>query len=155
MIDRCDETLLGKHILRLEAELKRPVLKKHLGKTAMETNYKILSSAAKTAPKVIQWYMDRLQPKGEIVRYKDAVELINSNEMKTKTRDRILYLLRKTSDSENLSAALKKMQKKYRLTNSQCNTVLKKINKLGISPITLRNDSDFNVLPFILYYIER
>ena len=68
MIDRCDETLLGKHILRLEAELKRPVLKKHLGKTAMETNYKILSSAAKTAPKVIQWYMDRLRPKGEIVR---------------------------------------------------------------------------------------
>ena len=32
MINRCDETLLGKHILRLEAELKRPTLKNILEK---------------------------------------------------------------------------------------------------------------------------
>ena len=110
MIDRCDDTLLDKHILRLEAELKRPALKKHLGKTAMETNYKILSSAAKNARNVIRWYIDRLQPRGNTIRYEDAVDLISSTKMKAKTRERMLYLLRKASDSDDLSSALKKMQ---------------------------------------------
>ena len=94
--------------------------------------------------------MDRLQPKGEIVRYEEAVELVSTVKHQ-KMRERMLYLLRKTSDSESLTAALTKMQEKYQLTNSQCNTVLKRFQKLGISPITLRNDSTFDELPPIRF----
>ena len=60
MIDRCDETLLDKHILRLEAELKRPALKKHLGKKRMYDNQSILIAAGLKCPKVINWYINRL-----------------------------------------------------------------------------------------------
>lgn len=60
MIDRWDETLIGKHVLRFEAELKRPSLKKHLGKQAVDTNYKLLSSAAQKSSKVIRWYLGRM-----------------------------------------------------------------------------------------------
>ena len=148
MIDRCDESLVGKHILRFEAELKRAAIKKRLGKSAMETNSKLLSTAAQKAPEVIHWYLNRMQPPCEkYVRYKDAVGLIEDAKLKEKTRDRMLYLLRKTSDKDSLTAALKDLKAEYRLTGSQCRTVLKKFRKLGISPITLPNSSEFDELP--------
>lgn len=148
MIDRCDEVFMDKHLLRFEAELKRPALKKHLGKAAMATNQGILLAAAEKAREVIQWYLDRMQSAcKQYLRYADAVALVESAKLKRKTRDRMLYLLRKTSDKDSLTAALEDLQTKHHLSKSQCNTILKKFQKLGISPITLRNDSDFDELP--------
>jgi len=148
MIDRCNESVLGKHVLRFEAELKRSAIKKHLGKPDMKTNYKLLSSAAKKCRKVVGWYLNRLQPEcKKYVRYEDAVDLVENAKMKEKTRERMLYLLRKTSDKDSLSAALDAMQEKFDLKKGQCNTVLKKFQKLGISPITLTNNSEFDELP--------
>ena len=152
MIDRYDESLVGKHILRFEAELKRTSIKKHLGKSAMETNSKLLSAAAQKSPEVIRWYLNRMQPPCEkYLRYKDAVGLIEDAKLKEKTRDRMLYLLRKTSDKETLTAALKALKVEYHLTGSQCRTVLKKFRKLGISPITLPNSSELDELPPICF----
>ena len=151
MIDRCDETLMGKHVLRFEAELKRPAMKKHLGKQAMDTNYKLLSAAAKESRKVIRWYLSRMQPSCEkYLRYEDAVGAVEDANLKEKTRDRMLYLLRKTSDKESLTAALGSLKEKYHLTTSQCKTVLKKFRQLRLSPITLTNASNFDSLPYIL-----
>ena len=89
MIGRCDETLLDKHILRLEAELKRPALKKHLGKIAMYKNQNILVAAGLKCPKVINWYINRLQPKCEqYLRYEDAVKQIEQVQLlNEKTRN--------------------------------------------------------------------
>lgn len=81
------------------------------------------------------------------VRYKDAVDLIENAKFKKKIKEGMLHLLRKASDKESLTAALDDLKKKYHLTNSQCKTVLKKFQKLGISPITLRNSSDWDELP--------
>lgn len=58
----------------------------------------------------------------------------------------MLYLLRKASDKESLTAALENMRKKFGLSKSQCNNVLKKFRNLGISPITLPNSSNFDEL---------
>jgi len=148
MIGRCDETLLGKHILRLEAELERPALKKHLGKSAMGTNYKILSSSARNCRKIVRWYLKRLQPECErYLRYKDAIKLVEKAELGKKTRKRMLFLLRKASDKDSLTTALDDMQEKFNLSKGQCKNVLKKFSKLGISPITLANSSKFDVFP--------
>lgn len=148
MIERCNDALLGKNTLRFEAELKRPALKDRLGKSAMETNYKLLSTAAKSSGKAVGWYLKRLQPKCDrYLRYEDAVELIEGAKLSKKSRERMLYLLRKTSDKDSLSAALDDMRKKFGLKKGQCNTVLKKFRKLGISPITLANNSKFKELP--------
>lgn len=148
MIDRCDDRLLGKHILRLEAELKRPALKKHLGKAAMATNRGILFAAAEKTPKVICRYLKRMQPScTQYLRYEDAVDLINGSKMKSKMRKRMLHLLRKTSDKDSLSNAVGALRYEYSLSEGQCNTILKKFKELGISPITLRNDSEFDELP--------
>lgn len=63
MVGRLDEDLRKKHILRLEAELKRPALKTHLGKAALKTNYDLLFLAARDSQKVVRWYLKRMQPK--------------------------------------------------------------------------------------------
>ena len=152
MIDRSDETLLNKHILRLEAELKRPALKKHIGKKRMYDNQSILIAASRKCPKVINWYINRLQPKcDQYLRYEDAVEQIKHVQLlKEKTRNRMLYLLRKTSDKDSLTTALEHLKIRENLSNSQCNSILKKFKRLGISPITLRNDSKFDTLPALI-----
>lgn len=147
MIGRMDESLLDKHVLRFEAELKRPALRKHLGEQVVSTNYKLLSSAAKKTEKVIRWYLNRMQPQcDKYVRYEDAVRMVEESGFKKKTKDRMLYLLRKTSDSESLTTALEKLREKYDLSRGQCRTVLKKFNKLVISPITLANSSTYDEL---------
>lgn len=151
MIDRCDETLMGKHVLRFEAELKRTPLEKHLGSQAMDTSYKLLSTAAKESKRVIRWYLSRMQPPCEkYLRYEDAVCVVEDASLKEKTRNRMLYLLRKTSDKESLTAALDALKEKYHLTAGQCKTVLKKFRQLRLSPITLTNASNFDSLPYIL-----
>jgi len=79
MIDCCNESVLGKHVLRFEAELKRSAIEKHLGKSAMKTNYKLLSSAIKKCRNVVGWYLNRLQPEcKKYLRYEDAVDLVKT-----------------------------------------------------------------------------
>lgn len=150
MIDRYDEALMDKHILRLEAELKRTALKRHLGKSAAGTNYQLLSAASAQSAKVVRWYLKRMQPQCErYLRYSDAVGLVKDAGFKKETEKRMLYLLRKASDRESLTAALKDLRDKYSLSKSQCKTILTKFQQLGISPITLTNTSDFDSLPHI------
>lgn len=116
----------------------------------MDTNYKLLSSAAQKSEKVIEWYWGRMQPQCEgYLRYADAVNMVEDANVKKKTRERMLYLLRKASDRESLTTALEDLRKKYHLSSSQCKVVLRKFQKLGISPITLKNTSHFDCLPFI------
>lgn len=58
MIGRLTNELIGKRVLRLEAELKREAMKKHLGK--QPDNYHYLKAGAAQAQKVIKWYLKRL-----------------------------------------------------------------------------------------------
>lgn len=149
MIDWFSDTLAGKKVLRLEIQLRWKALKKWVDNGELGSNWEIIQSVCKNQEKIIKWYLGRTQPKGQYVRYKDAVDLINGAKLKKKTRDRMLFLLRKTSDKESLTSALEALQMEYSLSKGQSKTVLKKFQKLGISPITLANHSDFNCLPYI------
>lgn len=149
MIDHFPDTLIGKRVLRLEAQLRRKALRKWVSDKKLGGNWEIIQEIYKNRKRIIKWYFGRIQPVGKYVRYKDAVELIRAAKLKEKTKDRMLYLLRKTSDKESLTAALKDLKAKYHLTGSQCCTVLKKFRKLGISPITLQNSSNLDELPSI------
>lgn len=148
MIGAFPASLIGKRVLRLEAQLRRKGMKKWVGKDIMEeNNWGILKQLEKKSNKIIQWYIDRLQiADTNYVRYQDAVDAVNAMKGE-KMKKRMLYLLRKTSDSETLTAALEKLRKKYGLSRNQCRNVLKKFKKLGISPITLTNSSKYDSLP--------
>lgn len=99
---------------------------------------------------------ERMQPDcRKYLRYKDALSKIEKAKLSIHTRERMLYLLRKTSDSETLNAAIKKMKEKFSLSKSQCDTILKKFSKLGFSPITLTNDSEYEELPSFPVILSR
>ena len=153
MIDKFPAALIGKHILRLEAQLRRAGMRKWVGKDGMDgSNWNILKKLGESSEKILQWYIKRLQPvHAPYVRYRDAVELIESVKGK-ENRKRMLFLLRKTSDCESLTTALEKMEDRHGLSKGQCRGVLKQFEKLGVHPITLKNNSDYDKLPSILRY---
>ena len=146
MTDHFPEVLLGKKVLRLEAQLRRKTLKKWVSGKKPGSNWEIIRDIYKNRAKIINWYLGRIQPAGRVIRYADAVELISGTKIKSKTRDRMLYLLRKTSDKYSLTAALEALRKKFDLSKSQCKTILNKFKNLRISPITLKNSSDLDEL---------
>ena len=72
----------------------------------MDNSCKVLKKLYEKAGDILRWYLKRLQLKGQRhVRYKEAKEMIDGLRSK-KTRERMLYLLRKASDRKSLSAAI-------------------------------------------------
>lgn len=150
MIGAFPASLIGKRVLRLETQLRRKGMTKWVGKDAMEgNNWHILKKLWKNSNKIIRWYINRFQiADTNYIRYQDAVDVVNAIKGK-KMKKRMLYLLRKTSDSDSLTSALKKLREKYGLTKGQQRTILKKFEKLKINPITLKNTSLYECLPSI------
>ncbi len=146
MTKRLSDCLVNKNVLRLEAELKRPAMKNKLGKGL--DNYHYLKEGAKRAPKIIKWYLKRVSKNttGCFVKYSVAVEIVEQAKMKAKTRDRLIYLLRKTSDG-SLGTAITKMRSKFNLFQSQVSHLISKLNKMGINPITLPNSNKVDQIP--------
>lgn len=150
MIGRIAQGACKNSILRFEVQLKRPALKQHLGRKAFKSHDSLLSAAIRRAPAMFQWYMKRLQPSCSCyLKYGKAVELAEQSKCRKKMKEWMLYLLRKTSDSASLTAAKRRLRDKFHLSDSQCRGVLKKFKKLGFSPITLRNNSCFDCLPYL------
>lgn len=101
--NRCPDELNEAHILRIEGELKRDALIKRLDRDEMCSNGKLLKSTAKNANKILLSFPDRMQVgTGNHVRYCDAEARIEKAKLEDKLKDRMLYLIRKVSDS-NLS----------------------------------------------------
>lgn len=142
MIDKFPETLCGKHILRLEAQLRRKAVKRWVPKDKWGDNWRELQDLGQSAAKVLYWYLKRIQPvQAPCVRYAAAVTQIETVKNK-KIRERMLYLLRKTSDSKHLTSAMKKLKQEFGLNDKQVKHILEKFHKLGINPIALPNSSN-------------
>lgn len=151
MIDAFPACLIGKRVLRLEAQLRRKGMKKWVGKGGMDgSNWNIIKKLGDQSEEILQWYLKRLQPVNvSYVRYSDAVDMIGSVKGR-KNRERMICLLKKASSSDSLTAALEKLRKEFGLNKGQCKNILRKFERLGISPITLTNSSDYDELPSLL-----
>lgn len=154
-LERCPNDLLNKGVLRVEAELKREALLKRIHAKKGWSNYRILATAERNAKSVLRKYLKQANGgTGRHLRYSDAVDVIEHAKIRPKMQKRMLFLLRKVSDSQTLTAAVEKVKKQFDLSNNQCKTLLKKFEKLGISPITLRNNSDYDALPSLLSILD-
>ena len=139
MIDKFSASLKGKKVLRLEAQLRRNGMRKWAMDDDFDRIYSVLNTLGAKTDKILHWYLSRMkQSDGCYMRYKGAFAAIQQIKGK-KTRERMEYLLRKTSDSRDLGSALVKLKNKFDLNNNKVNHVLKQFRKLGISPITLPN----------------
>ena len=153
--NRCPDELGDTHILRIEAELKRDALIKRLDRDEMCSNEKLLKSAAKNANRILVSFLERMQVgTGNHIRYCDAEACIKKAKLEDKQKNRMLYLIRKVSDSD-LSSALVNMCKEYNLNNNQCERILNRFEELGITPITLRNNSQFGSLPSLISILQK
>jgi len=151
---RCPDELNGTHILRIEAALKRDALLKRLDKNEIHSNEQLLESTAKRAAEILVNFLKKMQiGTGKHMRYCDAEAVIRDAKLEKKIKDRMLFLIRKVSDS-NLSSALEKMRKEYNLNDNQCERILNQFDALGISPITLRNDCQFKSLSSLLSLLQ-
>ena len=65
----------------------------------------------------------------------------------------MLHLLRKASDRKSLSAAIEDLKVEFGLKSGQIARVLKKFDKLGISPITLTNTESEENLPALAEFL--
>ena len=90
---------------------------------------------------------------GEHLHYQEAVEKVAAIK-REEMQKRMIYLLRKTSDCRDLSAAVKALQETYSLNSGQCRRIFNKFEKLGVSPITLPNTDSLSRLPDLSSFLK-
>lgn len=80
MIEAFPDALIGKCVLRLEAQIRRKSMRKWVGQKGMDgSNWSILKELGKQSEKILQWYLKRLQSVNvSYVRYSDAVNMIET-----------------------------------------------------------------------------
>ena len=150
MIDKFPEALVGKHILRLEAQLTSRAIKKWIDRDARGDQYKTLRQLVKNGSKFHRWYLKRMGLlAGEHLRYEEAVELVSGVKGK-KTRKRMLQIMDALGyNKANLSNVLDKLE----LKPNAASKALREFSKLGISPITVPNAEDAS-LPGLAELLE-
>ena len=145
MTGRCSEELDDLAILRLEAQLKRPKLKRVLSEKACESNDKLLKAASGQGQvvAVIRSYLNKMFPcRGTHLRYKDAVSAVQKVKQE-KRREQMLFLLRKVSDSAALDNAARKLD----VSDKNLKKLYEEFDKQGVNPITLPNSSSITEIP--------
>ncbi len=150
MIGKFPETLKGKHVLRLEAQLRSKAMKKWGNRDAQGDQYKTLRQLVRNGVRIHRWYLKRMGLlAGEHLRFEDAVEIV-SNVKGKKTRRRMLDIMDALSfNNVNLSNVIQKLD----LKPNAVSKAFKKFSELGISPITVPNAED-DALPSLAKFIR-
>lgn len=139
MIDSFPKSLTGKYVLRLEIQSYRKAVEKWVRKEDMDNGWKIIHTLYASAHKMFGKYLRRMRlDLGDHYRYQDAVQMIQESASR-KYREKMLFLLRKTSDCGNLNAAVDALKGEHDLNKAQVDRLYKKFAKLDLSPITLPN----------------
>ena len=155
MVGRCPRELEDAAILRLEAQLKRPALKRVLGKKALENNAALLKAAAKHSVPIIKSYLNKMFPCSRThLRYEDAVSMVQKIKKET-LRGQMLYLLRKVSDAATWDSAARKLNEHYTdVTDKRIKKIYSKFDAFDINPITLPNSSSTERVPPLSQFFE-
>ena len=143
---------LEENILRFElSSTKQALMKKR--KLDKQVSLKdFLHAAAKSSSDTIYKFIESAMfIDGEILRYKDAMKRVSkAPKITEKHKVQMRELIQKCSDCENLYYALQKIK----LSNKQRDRLLRQFRELGISPVTLRNDSPLENLPSIKEFLS-
>lgn len=155
MVGRCPRELEDAAILRLEAQLKRPALKRALGKRALEDNAALLKAASDQVAEVSHSYLSRMFPcSGTHLQYEEAVSVVQKIKKET-LREQMLYLLRKVSDAATWDSAARKLNEHYTdVTDKRIKKIYSKFDAFDINPITLPNSSSTERVPPLSQFFE-
>lgn len=139
---RCPKSLEDENILRYEVSLKREAFLKKFGLDREAPLYEMLLAGYEHGEELLADYHRKMFPfSGKIVRYEKAHKRIESDIADALLKEQMLYLLRKTSDSAGLSAAVRKIENYYKdVDNRRVKKIFSAFDNLGIAPITHPND---------------
>lgn len=155
MLDDCSTALANRHILRLEVQLNSKGMQKWLDEADKSDTWKTICSLSAQHYKILAWYLSRILPAADDhIRYSEAAEIIERLR-KSKTRERLQYFLRKQSDCKDLQTALEKTAEKFKLNKSKPRKLLEKCRRMGLNPITLKNDDKHERLPSLVTILKR
>lgn len=139
--NRCPKLLRDESILRFEVSLKREAFLKKLNLDRTASLYDMLFAGYENGQEIISDYCNEMFPfSGRIVQYEEAKKRIESNAAKPLLKEQMLFLLRKTSDSAGLSAAVHKLEDHYKdVDNRRIKKIFSEFDRLDIAPITRPN----------------
>lgn len=143
--------------LRIEVSVKRTTIVKKMNKkeSIQHDNKTLLLEQYRMSRELVCYYIDRINWAAErYVSYEVAELIIDESRFSAKVRQRMKYLLRKTSDSDNISNAIEKLKSKFGLKAGGIKTIKTNFDKLNISPITLPNRSEVKILINVSYLIS-
>lgn len=154
---RCPSELEHKKILRIEVSLKRKSFLKKLELDREDDLYTMLSVGYKSVWPVLENYLERLFPcSGTHRTYQETIRRIDASSLPEKKKERMKYLVTKTSAGVGLDTALKKLKKECGLSDYRTvDTLYTAFEKLDINPITLCNNSDLSEVPSIRKMIKK
>lgn len=148
--NRCPKEDQKKKILRLELTLCREALLKRLKIDRKASQEDILHEAVKHQKKIMKKVWHLLSPcSSDYVRYNQATKEIQNSKYTDTIKAKMLFLLRKTSDSNDLATAIGKLTKEYSLSEKEIKKVLQHFDDLGIHPVTIpQNESLKDIFNF-------
>ena len=117
----------------------------------------MLSVGHRSVWPVLENYLERLFPcSGTHRTYQETIRRIDGSSLSEKKKERMTYLVAKTSAGAGLDTALKKMKKEFDLSDYRTiDARYDAFEKLDINPITLCNNSDLSEVPSIRKMIKK
>lgn len=138
--------------LRIEVSLRREAIKKEFGKGCTVKEY--LEKGSKNARKIVREFLKRLLlSEGQYYPYDEAIELVQ--QFKTeKTRQRAALLIQLCSRKKSLNQAIRAMRTEHGVKRSPVERVIRKMEKIGLSPLTIPIRRHAQPLPSLLSLLE-
>ena len=138
--------------LRIEVSLRREAIKKEFGKGCTVKEY--LEKGSKNAQKIVREFLKRLLlSEGQYYPYDEAIELVQ--QFKTeKTRQRAALLIQLCSRKKSLDQAIRAMRTEHGVKRSPVERVIRKMEKIGLSSLTIPIRRHARPLPSLLSLLD-
>lgn len=151
MTERIDK-LPDHRTLRMEISLKREGIKRKFGSELSAKAY--LEKGSSQAQKVVGKFLKHLLlSEGDYYPYDQALERVHQIKG-TKTRQRAELLIQLCSRKKSVDQAVKAMQEEYGIRRSAVDRIIRKMEKAGISPITIPIRRHAQPLPSLLKVLK-
>jgi hypothetical protein len=136
----CDDFNPDRQLLRFEITLKQ----RKIAEIAKQKNLScetdvLLDYLCSNSKLIMKEYIFKFFPSGSYCHYSTAMDIIEICGKSKKLRDRMWYLLTKTSECKNINNAMELTAEEYALTDKQQEKLLSAFEEIGINPVTLKN----------------
>lgn len=139
-------------IVRFEIQCFKTKVKNLHKKYDIEDIAEFLNKSDKISYDIFNYYIPQMFGTGDFYTTEKAYEFINGSKYATKTKEEMISLVKNTAEYSNLNKAEDEFKEKHGKT--KLNVIIKKFNKLDLSPLTIPRRWDIDYIPNPLSYIE-